>query len=70
MFFSKEHKPIHIHVRGKDGDAIFNLVGDRFELYETRNIKMQDLKHIEKAIKENTDIIIKRWEEYFNSDND
>jgi hypothetical protein len=70
MFFSKEHEPIHIHVRGKNGDAKFCLAGDQFELYESHNIKLQDLKRIERAIKENTDIIIKRWEEYFRSDND
>ena len=70
MFFSKEHEPIHIHVRGKNGDAEFCLSGDHFELYESHNIKLQDLKRIERAIKENTDIIIKRWEEYFRSDND
>ena len=57
-------------MRGKNGDAKFNLVSDKFELYESHNIKMQDLKRIERAIKENIDIIIKRWEEYFNSDND
>ena len=70
MFFGKEHEPIHVHVRGKNGDAKFNLVGEKFELYEAHNIKMRDLKRIERAINENTDIIIKRWEEYFNSDND
>lgn len=24
LFFSKEHEPIHVHVRGHDGDAKFN----------------------------------------------
>lgn len=38
---------------------------DCFIIRELINIKPNDLKRIRKIIKENQDIIIKRWKEYF-----
>ena len=32
MFFSREHEPIHVHVRGHNGDAKFNWDGEGFEM--------------------------------------
>lgn len=66
MFFSLEHEPIHLHVVGKDGQAKFVFDGEEFVLQESKNIKLNDLKRISKVIQENKDIIIKRWNEYFN----
>ncbi|MBP3253751.1 MAG: DUF4160 domain-containing protein [Bacteroidales bacterium] len=66
MFFSLEHEPIHLHVIGKDGQAKFVLEKDEFVLQESKNIKLNDLKRIAKVIKDNHDIIISRWNEYFN----
>lgn len=66
MFFSLEHEPIHLHVVGKDGQAKFVFDGKDFVLQESYNIKLNDLKRISKVIEENKDIIIKRWNEYFN----
>ena len=28
FFYSREHEPIHVHVEGNDGYAVFDLVGD------------------------------------------
>ncbi|MBQ9253462.1 MAG: DUF4160 domain-containing protein [Bacteroidales bacterium] len=66
MFFSLEHDPIHVHVVGKDGQAKFVLENNEFVLQESNNIKLNDLKRISKVIQENKDIIINRWNEYFN----
>ena len=66
LFYSREHEPIHVHVEGNDGYAIFDLIDNTFVLREKANIKAGDMKKIKFVIDENTDIIIKRWNEYFN----
>lgn len=68
LFFSKEHEPIHIHVRGNDGDAKFTWNGHEFILETVYNIKANDLKRISRAVAENADIIVKRWHEIFGTD--
>ena len=65
FFYSREHEPIHVHVEGNDGYAVFDLVGDDFVLREERGIKANDLKKIQGVIDENKDIIINRWKEHF-----
>ena len=66
FFYSIEHEPLHVHVEGKGGCAKFDLVGDNFEMVEKINIKANDFKRIKEVIDENKDIIINRWNEYFN----
>lgn len=65
FFYSREHEPPHIHVEGANGRAVFDWNGKNFIMREIHNIKSNDLKRIKYAIEENSDIIIKRWEEYF-----
>ena len=65
FFYSREHEPIHVHVEGYDGYAKYVLAEDAFVLKETHGIKASDRKKIELTIKENKDIIIARWKEYF-----
>lgn len=67
FFYSREHEPIHVHVEGADGLAIFDYdeISDTFTLREKRNIKANDLRRISQVITDNQDIIIKRWKEYF-----
>lgn len=65
FFYSREHEPVHIHVEGNDGYAIFDLIGLEFVLREMHNIKPNDLKRIQTVIAENKDIIISRWREHF-----
>jgi len=65
FFYSREHEPIHVHVEGNDGYAIYDLVGEVFVLREKQSIKSNDQKKIEAVIAENKDIIIKRWKEHF-----
>lgn len=45
--------------------AKFVWNGTVFELFEKQDIKANDLKKIKRVIDENADIIVKRWEDYF-----
>ena len=65
FFYSREHEPIHVHVEGNDGYAVYDFDEDSFVLREKQNIKANDQKKIESVIGENKDIIIKRWKEHF-----
>lgn len=67
FFYSKEHEPPHIHVEGNGGLAKFVWNGLEFEPAEKHGIKANDFKKIKSVIDENADIIIKRWNEYFNN---
>lgn len=65
LFFSHEHEPIHVHVRGHNGNAKYVWDGEGFALEHTQGIKSNDLKRIERTIHENADIILNRWYEIF-----
>lgn len=65
MFFSHEHEPMHVHVIWNNGEAKFSWDGQEFVLVKSRNVKPNDLKRIARTIADNTDIIVKRWEELF-----
>ena len=64
-FFTLEHAPIHVHVRGAEGYAKFVWNGTAFEMNTCEGIKTNDLRRIRQSIEENADIIIKRWHEVF-----
>lgn len=66
FFYSKEHEPIHVHVEGSSGYAVFDFDGNSFVLREKQGIKANDMKRITAVIEENKDIIVSRWENYFN----
>jgi len=66
FFYSKEHEPIHVHVEGASGFAKFDYDGNNFVLNMAKGIKVNDLNKIKFVIEENKDIIVARWNEYFN----
>lgn len=66
FFYSKEHEPIHVHVEGEEGFAKYDYTGICFELRESKGLKANSLKKIKQVIDENQDIIVSRWNEYFN----
>lgn len=66
FFYSREHEPLHIHVEGNGGKAKFEWNGTEFILTEKQSIKAGDYRKIKSVIDENADIIISRWNEYFN----
>ena len=42
LFYSNDHRPIHVHVRYGGGEAVFN-VEDEVELRESHGLKLRDL---------------------------
>jgi hypothetical protein len=56
---------MHVHVIGNEGEAKFSWNGDRFVLEKSRNVKRNDIRRIKDVISNNSDIIVKRWEELF-----
>ena len=54
-------------LKGTGGMAKFVWNGSEFTLLVKEKIKANDLKKIKAVIDENADLIIKRWEEHFNS---
>ena len=67
-FFSREHKPVHVHIEGADGYAVYDLDGDRFVQRYSKGIKAGDLRRIEAVLEENKDTIVKSWNSYFNDE--
>lgn len=65
FFYSKEHEPIHVHVEGANGFAVFDYNGESFQLREKHGIKANDMRRIVSVIEENKDIIVNRWESFF-----
>lgn len=70
-FYSREHEPIHVHVEGGGGLAVFDYEEstDTFVVRECKNIKSGDLKRIKSVIADNKDIIVKRWRNFFYGEN-
>ena len=61
FFFSREHKPIHVHIEGAEGYAVYDLEGERFVQRYSKGIKTGDLKRIEAVLEENRETIVNRW---------
>ncbi len=64
-FFSNDHPPIHVHVRGSDGTAKFEV--SPVLLIENKGLRPKDLKLAEALILENEELIINRWNDFFDS---
>lgn len=65
FFYSNEHRPIHVHVRYSDGEAVFE-VEQSVELRESQGLKVRELAKAEKLAIEHQSIIIQKWHEHFN----
>lgn len=52
FFCSKEHDPIHIHVRYQGGEAVFELI-DMVELRDSHAIKLHDLRRAQEIDEQN-----------------
>ena len=69
MFFSNDHEPIHVHVvKGKGSvkeNAKFSILPE-IRLIENNGLQANELKLAEAIIEENAEIIVEKWNEYFN----
>ena len=63
FFYSNEHRPIHVHVRHGDGEAVFN-VEDLVELRESQNMKLSELSKAQDLAEEYKDLIVEKWHEH------
>ena len=65
FFYSREHEPIHVHVKNADGKAKFDIQPDGVVLVKNEGIKMKDIKAAEMVLEENKELAIEKWNEYF-----
>lgn len=59
-----DHESIHVHVSSGDQEAKFRVVPE-IELIENNGLKPREIRQSIMAIEENREIIIERWNEYF-----
>ena len=65
FFYSREHEPIHVHVKYSDGKAKFDILPEGIVLVKNEGIKMKDIKAAEMVLEENKELAIEKWKEYF-----
>ncbi len=63
FFFSDEHSPSHIHIEKSDGYARIEL--DTVKITDSYNLNSKELKKLRTLVKENSEILLKAWNEYF-----
>lgn len=66
-FFSREHEPIHVHVKSADGRAKFEILPEGIVLAYNKGMKPKDIKCAEMVLEENKELAISKWIEYFGS---
>lgn len=64
-FYSREHEPIHVHVKNADGKAKFDILPEGVILVKNEGIKTKDIKAAEMVLEENKELAIAKWNEYF-----
>lgn len=63
FFYSNEHRPIHVHVRYGDGEAVFD-VEEAVELRESQDMKLRELAKAQRLAEENRQLILEKWHEH------
>jgi hypothetical protein len=67
-FFTRDHEPVHVHVRNADGKAKYEIENEIKLVYNT-GIKSKDLKIAESIIEENRDAFVEEWRKVFDKNN-
>lgn len=65
FFYSREHEPIHVHVKSSDGKAKFEIQHNAVVLVNNNGMKTKDIKCAEMVLEENKELAIAKWNEYF-----
>lgn len=65
FFYSREHEPIHVHVRNADGKAKFEITEDSVKLVYNKGLKNKDVRAAEMVLEENRELAVAKWVEYF-----
>ena len=63
FFYSNDHRPVHVHVRYGNGEAVFN-VEDEIALRESQGLKIKELSKAQQLAEENKELIIQKWHEH------
>lgn len=67
FFYSREHEPIHVHVKKAGGKAKFEITDDEVVLIYNKGLSINDLKNAEEVLLENHSLAVAKWREYFGS---
>ncbi len=65
FFYSREHEPMHVHVKNADGRAKFDITQEGIVLVKNEGLKIKDIKAAEMVLEENRELAIEKWNEYF-----
>lgn len=65
FFYSREHEPIHVHVKNADGQAKFDILPEGIVLVKNDGVKTKDIKAAEMVLEENKELAIEKWNDYF-----
>ncbi len=57
FFYSNDHRPIHVHVRRGDGEAVFN-VEESVQLRESQNMTIRELSKAQRLAQESRQLIL------------
>ena len=63
FFYSNEHRPIHVHVRHGDGEAVFDIEHG-VQLRESQSMKINELSKAQQLAAENRLLIMEKWHEH------
>lgn len=66
-FYSREHEPMHVHVKSSDGIAKFILTSDGVLLETNNGVSQKDIRCAEMVLEENRELAMEKWNEYFGS---
>ena len=65
FFYSREHEPMHVHVKSAEGRAKFDILPDGIKLVYNKGMSLKDIKCAEMVLEENKELAIAKWNEYF-----
>jgi hypothetical protein len=63
FFYSNEHRPIHVHVRYGEGEAVFAMEPG-IELRESYGLKVRELSKAQSLAEKHRELIIQKWHEH------
>jgi hypothetical protein len=65
FYWSREHEPVHVHVKKGEAEARFTLE-PAVTLVENHGLKPHELALAEEVINENREYMIEHWKLFFN----
>ena len=64
-FYSREHEPIHVHVKSADGKAKFEINDNAVVMVYNKGMKSKDIRCAEMVLEENKELAVAKCNEYF-----